>query len=103
MVNSEPPGFIIGTARAQTAVNEKQEISIAVRNASRGVSIYLPRKNALSAQPIEWTRKSNLSQALPISPNAASMLASLLTSQGTTSLLPTLSASGRTRFSSASP
>ena len=50
-----------------------------------------------------WTTKSRLPQALSSAAKASSSDASSATSQGRTIDAPTLSASGRTRFSSASP
>ena len=50
-----------------------------------------------------WTRKSSSPHFFSTSAKAASMLAASVTSQGTTISQPIDLASGRTRFSSASP
>ena len=50
-----------------------------------------------------WTRKSSSPQCFSISAKVASMLAALVTSQGRMMSLPIELASGRTRFSRASP
>ena len=50
-----------------------------------------------------WTTKSSLPHCFSTSAKVASMLAALVTSQGTMILAPTELANGRTRRSSASP
>ena len=50
-----------------------------------------------------WTRKSSSPHCFSTSAKVASMLAASVTSQGTMILAPIELASGRTRFSSASP
>ena len=50
-----------------------------------------------------WTRKSSSPHCFSISAKVASMLAALVTSQGTMISAPIELASGRTRFSRASP
>ena len=78
-------------------------MSIVRRKLSRLVLTYLPFNSSLSEKAIAWTTKSRLPHALLIAAKVASMLASSVTSQGVTIFEPTDSASGCTRFSSASP
>src|SRR5262249_2330734 len=59
--------------------------------------------SSLSEKAIACTRKSSRPQRSPSASNTRETLDSLVTSQSRTKVLPTVSANGRTRFSSASP
>src|SRR5436190_5191825 len=67
------------------------------------VSMYLPLSWSLLEKAMAWTRKSIVPHFFSTSAKAASMLAGSVTSHGMTISLPIPLASGRTRFSSASP
>ena len=76
---------------------------IVIRKLSRLVSQYLPRSSFLSEKPMAWTTKSIVGQRAASVANAVSSASMLDTSQSIRKSLPRLAASGRTRFSSASP
>ena len=76
----------------------------ALRNPSRVVlSTNEPFSSSLLAKATEWTTKSIVPNFSSMAAKAASIEASSVTSAGTRVVTPMLSASGRTRRSSASP
>ena len=78
-------------------------MSIERRKFSRVVfSTKDPRSSFLSEKAMAWTRKSRVPISFSRVAKAASIEASLVTSQGTKVLTPMDSPKGRTRFSMAS-
>ncbi len=98
-----PPSFIRGSALRASSSSEYTLISIAMRKPSREVSTVRPLRSLRSAKATECTRKSRDPIRSATVANAASTPASSVTSIGTMMSEPADSASGCTRFSSASP
>jgi hypothetical protein len=76
---------------------------IVIRKFSRLVSTNFPRSSFLSEKPIAWTRKSIVSQRCFNVSKARSSASMFDTSHSKQKSEPSWPASGRTRFSSASP